>query len=199
MLNSDVQSLLQYCRAKRLTSADRIQDIRSVLIQCDQTARTSQTFHAVESAFLSPVFKHSQENTVNAACDETRLSAHKALWEMKGIEYPTISFSNNAFDPSMTPERFGTVKPTDPQQSSTITFPATSTKSCLTIEPTNAQEEEEQLRLAIIHSSISSDKCSANIPATVSSSADNTTTDMTDFEISQLPDDNFPTEGKSVK
>ena len=199
LLNSDVQRLLQYCREKRLTSADRIQDIRSVLIQCDQTARTSQTFHAVESALLSPVFKHSQENTVNAACDETRLSAHKALWEMKAIQYPTISFSNNAFAPSMTPERFGTVKPTNPQQSPTITFPATSTKSCLTIEPTNAQEEEEQLRLAIIHSSISSDKCSANIPAIVSSPADNTTTDMTDFEISQLPYDNFPAEGKSAK
>ena len=71
LLNSDVQSLLQYCRAKRLTSADRIQDIRSVLIQCDQTAITSRTFRAVESAFLSPVFKHSQENTVNTACDET--------------------------------------------------------------------------------------------------------------------------------
>ena len=118
---------------------------------------------------------------------------------MKGIQYPTISFSNNAFAPSMTPERFGTVKPTNPQQSSTITFPATSTKSCLTIEPTNAQEEEEQLRLAIIHSSISSDKCSANIPTTVSSPADNTTTDMTDFEISQLPYDSFPAEGKSAK
>ena len=59
LLNLDIRGLLQYCRAKRLTLTDRMQNIRRFGFNVIKQPKQARDL----VLFLLPVFKHSQENT----------------------------------------------------------------------------------------------------------------------------------------